>query len=347
MPLDHYLPAAHLAAFSNESTLPRRERHLVAGDLIEHHLVHGTAAGFCAEHDFYTLTDHPSRPRLLDEIFSSYEHDLPSAIDALLDGSIDARTWARVLVPFVAGLLVRGPDFNTRFSHRLLALGLDSSPGNTNRARLFELQRLLAPVLAAEWIVLHATGPDPIIQSDVGYVGFTNVNLGHLGIAFPLRLDRVLVLVPRRAAPIVIESEGRWVPLVSHSHLAPGNHLGLNRTLASSAHRFVFGPDEKAIIPHLSRQATPSRVPESEELGFITGTLSVVHEFAWHRLVGVLEKSPFDPDTWDFSLDWHAIAAGWAPLVILPTNLPEFPAPLSRSGPVISIQLYDIPGFTS
>jgi len=347
VPLDHYLPAAHLASFSYESTVPRRERHLVAGDLIENHLVHGTAAGFCAEHDFYTLTHHASRPRLLDEIFTRYEHDLPSAIDALIDGSVDARTWARVLVPFVAGLLVRGPDFNTRFSHRLQALGIDSSTDNTNRARLFELQRLLAPVMAAEWIVLRTTGPGSVIQSDVGYVGFTNVNVGHLGIAFPLRLDRVLVLVPRRAGPIVMESEGRWVPLITHSDLGPGNHLGLNQVLASSAHRFVFGPDEQAITPHLGRATAPSRIPESEELGFIAGTLSVVHEFAWHRLVGVLEKSPFDADTWDFSIDLQAVAAGWMPLVILPTNLPEFPPSLSRSGPVISIHLYDVPGFTS
>jgi hypothetical protein len=48
-----------------------------------------------------------------------------------------------------------------------------------------------------------------------------------------------------------------------------------------------------------------------------------------------------------FDLDWPAIAAVWKPpRVFFPTNLPEFPSALRRRGNFISVDLYDVEGFT-
>jgi hypothetical protein len=100
------------------------------------------------------------RPQKVDEIWKEYERGLSNAIGELIAGRVDARTWARILIPFVACMLVRGPDFADRFERRMAALEIDDIDGvhtadNVNMARLFELQRLLGPVAAAKWVVLE------------------------------------------------------------------------------------------------------------------------------------------------------------------------------------------------
>jgi len=85
---------------------------------------------------------------MVDETWREYKNGLSNAIEALIGVRVDARTWARVMVPFVACMLVRGPDFAGRFGRRLAALGIGDIDGgytpadNANLARLMELQRL-------------------------------------------------------------------------------------------------------------------------------------------------------------------------------------------------------------
>jgi hypothetical protein len=56
---------------------------------------------------------------MVDEIWSRYETDLAAAIDKSIDRSLEANEWARILVAFIVGLLVRHPEFNLRFNNRL------------------------------------------------------------------------------------------------------------------------------------------------------------------------------------------------------------------------------------
>lgn len=354
MPLHHYLPATYLAAFSPEQTIPRRERLLTIGDRSTGRCFRAPAAKVACQRDYYTLFDETKDPEEVDKVWSEYEHTLASAIEQLISKSINAEDWTRVLVPFVSGLLVRGPDFEQRFGARLSGLGVSSvsSVGassdrdNTNRARLFELQRLLAPVLAAKWIVFETQGDGPLITNDIGFAGYVDGRIGELGIAVPMTLSHVLLLVPTRDRVIVGVRDGRWVPIIEYRQLHAGNHLKLNETLGRWARRFLFGPDEAAVRQYLTQQISPSPVPEPGMLGFIDGPLAVVHEFTWHRLVGVLAKHPESEQSWSFELDWGAIAKGWCPHIIFPLNLPAFPPSLSRVGNAIRVTFYEVEGFT-
>ena len=136
------------------------------------------------------------------------------------------------------------------------------------------------------------------------------------------------------------------MPAIQYQDLEVGSHLALYRALAKGATRFIIGPDVETIVRYVGERAAHLMPPELEDLGLISGPLAVVHEFTWQRLVGLLEKSPFDAASWSFYLDWRAIAAGWAPPVYFPTSLPEFPSSLSRIRDWIDVELFDVPGFT-
>ncbi len=117
-PRQHFIPATFLAGFSSDGNPTRRDRYL-------HVLRRGQSESFSAKaanvgciSDFYALqaTGHDLNPGQVDDVWAGYEGRLAQAIEWLVSGEpIDARLWLRVLVPFVAGLFVRGPDFNQRF----------------------------------------------------------------------------------------------------------------------------------------------------------------------------------------------------------------------------------------
>lgn len=352
MPLHHYLPATYLASFSKDLSLPRRDRVIAIGDKRSKRVFSAPAARVGAIRDFYTLVSAPKDdPQLLEKIWAQYETDLADAVERLVSRSPDALTWAHVLVPFITGLLVRGPDFNERFEARIKPWRHLAGPDNTNLARLMEVQRLLGPIAAAKWIVMEARGEGSLMTNDVGFAAFVNPD-GRWGLAIPLGRGHVLGLIPRRRGPVAVARDGKWRPIIEYVDLRPDNHRHLNITLAEGAHRFIFGPDELTVTRYLGHgRDSPSRVPEPYDLGFISGPLAMVHEFTWHRLVGVLAKPPDHEDAWKFDLDWKAIASGWKPVAIIPSWGPrvmfDLPPALRREGDVIYVDFYDVEGLTT
>ena len=117
MPLDHYLPATFLASFSSQILQSRRKSLLAVGDVLQKQDPRwDKAENLAAINNFYTI-EHDD-PRIIDKIWLEFESEFDRAIDALITGHITAIDWARTLVPFVAAMLVRGPDFNTRHESR-------------------------------------------------------------------------------------------------------------------------------------------------------------------------------------------------------------------------------------
>jgi hypothetical protein len=348
MPLHHYLPATYLAFFSNEQTLPRRERRIAVGDKKSGRVFRASAAKVGAIQGFYAcLEQNPSDPQLLERSWADYETNLARTVEELVNRHIDAVTWAGVLVPFVAGLLVRGPDFNKRFERRIGPLRDLVGRDNTNQARLFELQRLLGPVLAAKWVVMTVQGEGSVITNDIGFAPFRSPQ-GEVGLAIPVGHRHLVGVIPCRSRAVVAAKGGKWWPIIQYVRLRKDNHDGFNSGSARQARRFIFGVDEATVTRYLSQvDDSPPTVIEPYEVGFIYGPLAVVHEFTWHRLVSVLAKSPDHENAWRFDFDWQAVASVWKPVVIFPLNLPEFPPALRREGDVIYVDFYEVEGFTT
>lgn len=348
MPLHHYLPATFLASFSSDtSTDPRRDRFLWAGDKRQHKTFRAPAARLGAENNLYTLVAAGHDSQMVDDTWKAYERGLVNAIEELLAGEVDAATWARVLVPFVACMLVRGPYFAGRFGHRIAALGIDDIDGgytpadNANMARLMELQRLLGPVAVAKWVVVRFPGQGSLLTNDLGYSLFRNRARGESGMAIPLGPSHALTVVPRREGRIAVVRSGRWFPDVEYVDALPGNREDLNRAVSAAAGRFIFGPNERFVDGWLRTAPPAPSPPEPGQLGFITGTLALAHEFTWHRLAPAIERDPSDGGPWDFPLDVEGLVRGWAPPLYFPGNLPEFPLALRREGPSIVAEFYD------
>lgn len=351
--LDHYLPAGFLGGFSASDSLPRRERPLVIGDHVNQRCFTSAAEKVGAVNNLYTMIAPSSDPKLIDSMWSGYEALLPEAIDKLVGRTIDGVTWARVLVPFVTCLLLRGPDFNDRFKERIAPLGGSLSDDNVNFARAMELQRLLSSILTARWVIGRSQGPSPIITNDLGFAGYADVETGETGIAVPLNKRFVVSIVPRRRRAIMTLREGKWMPIIEWRDLAEGSHLRLNETITAWARRFIFGPSEDAIAPHLkdSPRKPPSILLEPGGLGFITGYTAMIYEFTWHRLVSYLAKLVSETECLTTPLiDWEAVSAGWAPkVVIMPTSheISFFTYAIKKQGNMLISDLTEMGGLTS
>jgi hypothetical protein len=344
MTLHHYLPATYLANFSADTHFPRRSRTLAVGDKRSGHVFITAAANVAAVHDLYTLSTGKLDSQMVDEIWSDYEAGLADAIQQLIDRTLDAITWARILVPFVTCLFVRGPEFAIRFDTRMRQqglLGLQPEPDSTNLARIMEVQRLLAPILTAKWLVLRVHGDGEVILNDLGFGGFVSPEASESGFSIPLNRDHVLMLIPQRDRIVATASGRTWMPSIAYADLRRNNHLQMNDALTQVAQRFVFGANEEIVRQHLIRSDSALPVPEFEELGFIGSHLMRVHEFTWYRLVSVLDKHPLSAESWSFELDFPAIASGWAPMPVLPVLGPYHPSAISRRKGLLRVTLYD------
>jgi hypothetical protein len=279
MPLHHYLPATYLALFSTDAiTQPRRDRRLAAYDKKNHKSFFSSASKLAGINDLYTLTGSDIDNQIVDMCLSGYESCFYIAINQLINHEINALTWASTLVPFVTGLLVRGPDFNTRFVRRLSFIGNDTPIDNTNIGRLMEFQRLLAPVAVSSWLVLRILGDDPLITNDLGYAPFINLRTNESGMAIPIGFEYVLVIIPMFRRVLAIENGGEWIPMIRYEHEPPDNHKNLNKILAIHSRRFFFGSSESTIKQYVPNKSQPKYPLEPMQLGFVNGNVARNHE---------------------------------------------------------------------
>jgi hypothetical protein len=348
MPLHHYLPASFIARFSSDMRkVPARNKRIYVADKRNQTLFPSPAEKAGCINNLYTLAHPHIGPEEIDQTWTEYERRLPTAIDSLINNTVDAATWTRVLVPFVACMLVRGPDFEDRFferfppEHRRELSNLFTSD-QANAARLREIPRLLTGVLAAKWIVLTAHGKEKLLTNDLGYSPYINPATGDQGLAIPLSQKKILAIVPGKEDRSILRAEGdKWVPNISYMDLPPSNHEALNRSLAHIALRFIFGPEIALVQKYYKGVAESFTAPEPIELGFPREFLSPAFEFTWHRLVSAITQPPSVVGGWDFSLDWEIVTSGWHSMPFFPINLIEFPPALKRVGNTIQVKFYD------
>ncbi len=195
----------------------------------------------------YRLQGEPwNAPALVDSTWQGYEKRLTGALNQLVDphvGSVDAYLWLRVMVPFVAGLFVRGPDFTKRYEGQQAIIDIARSReaewqrDNTNASRLLAMRRILAPITASKWIVEYSTGPEPMITNELGYVNSRHApEPSGIGWAIPLGPAAILQILPcpeGYGRKILFDAgDGDWRAFIERVTLRPGNHVSLNSSIA-------------------------------------------------------------------------------------------------------------------
>ncbi|MGX9901674.1 DUF4238 domain-containing protein [Arthrobacter sp. SA17] len=237
MPLHHYLPAAYLGGFSDSDSGSRRTRPVWCYRRGSNAPFKTNPSRIGAVRDLYTLTTSPD-PDDLDKVWSYYEARLPTALKALITGpaALDGATWLRVLVPFVAALFVRGKEFEHRYlartPHLVEALKARGNfpDDSANQARKIELQRLLAPVTAAHWGILHASFPDvPFLTNDLA-LGAVRTNLAGSTHAYlvPLDANHALTIAPAQDRPVLAFDGYTWRPILDRLEVAPDDVRQIN-----------------------------------------------------------------------------------------------------------------------
>lgn len=316
MPLQHYIPAAFLASFSASVQSPRRDSLISVGDKLTGKCFTTSVSKVAAVQDLYTLFSIPDSLHV-DNWMGDYESHLISALDDLINDKLSAFTWASVLVPFIAGYLVRGPDFDSRFADRFRKKMGDFSVSeyetlrgrpfsdDINSARIRERLDLLAPIMAAKWILLETIGSVPLIINDLGYVGMKGGYIekgiqNDIGPAFPIGLNHMLAIIPQPRRKVAVEKAGKWVPIIERNRLIKDNHIGFNTLAGTYARRFIFGPNEDMVKQNLIKDenSLSNAISEPHQLGFVYRGSEAVVGIEWNRVLDTLEKPPKSRGAW-------------------------------------------------
>jgi Protein of unknown function (DUF4238) len=196
---DHYVPAALIGRFSKEGTLPARGRRVYVTRPNKVFTAKAENVGYVR--DLYTLDPNGPVAPDVDRSVSGYEAALPAALDLLEQSArVPLKVWLRTLVPWATSVFVRGADFGARYSGRLTRQGVGpelNTADNANLVRPLEFQRLLAPVMAARWMVLHRTSGEPFVINDLGLTLTGDPSTGDWGWALPLSRSSVLGIMPK------------------------------------------------------------------------------------------------------------------------------------------------------
>lgn len=322
----HYIPATYLAQFSSNIAIPRRKSLIWAGSKESGKIYNWTVESVGGENNFYEI-ENKFETYKIDSVWYGYEASLANAINQLINGTISALTWATILVPFVAGLMVRGLDFNKRFKNRLISMGLEIDKDQTNLARLMEIQRILSPILCSRWRVFKTTGIDiPLLTNETGYIPFYNPIVDERGFSIPLSNQYLLIIIPSRLKYISYFDHQTWRPLIHYGYLDPDNHIGFNHTVNKYASKYVIGRDQWVVKKFLTPEI--QLLPELEMMGFINGSQMRVHEFMWHRLVAGLMRAEKGENIHDFPLDYENLKGlQWISPLMMGINFPSYSLP--------------------
>ena len=276
--------------------------------------------------------------------------DIASSKDVTLDD------WVHIAVPFIAGLFVRGKEFNERYENMPMMKELMKSgklnPDNTNGSRIIRLQRQLAPVMAARWVVLHNTDPNtPIISNDLGLVLTKDVSTGAVGWAIPLDPKTVLGIFPQKVRHIARYDDTTWYANIEHLNPPVAMFKGMSEQIARASKEFIFGTDESSLNankPHTGIEAKEKMpvIMEGPWAQMFSRKELVAHEAEWQTVAGLanLNLSPAEVPKHEFSLEDLDMQNKWSPpIVLFPTNLTPFPSGVGIRGNdmVLVLELLD------
>jgi len=350
MSKDHYLPASLIARFSASESAPARKRRVIVAPIGRDGIFPQLAEDIGFISSLYTTAAPVTLPESLsvDQAMNGYEPRLPHTLNAVCNGqSITLEEWLRVLVPFVASLFVRGHDFKPRFEsrpvvNRAMKDGL-VFPDNTNGARLLEMNRLLALVICARWIVIHCDSTLNLITNDLGLTGSRHVITGETGWVIPINRSTAIQIVPANERPVAYWMGDVWGPLFEHQPISTPEVDSLNRSLAHLATRWIVGSDVPTVARYMgAKEMGPDQGVVVKDMWPQSHRVRLAHDDEWYRLVTVAVhgRHPSDLSTLQ-EVDVAAVARGFVPPKVVNLNTAEFPTGLFVKGQSIWLQLQD------
>lgn len=291
----------------------------------------GSAIGY--KNELYSLQDGNTIDRW------DYEVSLNRVLDDITQGKeITLDDWVRIAVPFIAGLFVRGKEFNNRYENMISIKGLSGgllNPDNTNGGRILRLQRQLAPIMAARWGVLHNTNAAmSIISNDLGLVLTQDTASKAVGWAIPLDPATVLDIFPQKMQVIGHYYSGTWYASIEHRSPSATMFQGINEQIARASNEFIFGANKIDIetfkqYTGVDIENKTSIIMEAPWSQTFSGQELIAHERDWRMVASIanLNLSPNRALRYKFRAEDLEANNKWTPpMEFLPANLTEFPS---------------------
>ena len=256
----------------------------------------------------------------IDQTWTNYEAGLNAALDRLVNREpIDHRTWLRVLVPFVVGTLCRGPAFaddSMAWSARMDAAGeveFVRTSEDVNFARFMEVPRLLAPVMASRWVVMHLPPDVPSLTNDIGFAPMAKADNVVPGVAIPVARGAILAILPVQKRTVLMKLDGAWITPIEHATLTPASARDLAVRLARQARQFIVGPNAESVetLAHDLEQSGERSVSFFEATSLRHAAMRDLM-FEWHRLVRAADQDALDVGPQQ-KFDWESCGQGWMP----------------------------------
>ena len=342
----HYVPAAVLANFSFSMKKQRRKSPIyVFRKGVEEPFIK-SVADVCFVDDLYTIKDNPNKndPDFMEKMWQGFERDLPQAIAELQNSpkSLSAQVWVETLVPYAASALVRTPEFTERFQLRFGSLEVDMGPDNLTLARLTELQRFMAPVMAASWTALRSPAEMDFIANDLGWCAIRLDGRNAPGFVIPVDRKLAIMITPRIKRTIMTDRGYNWIASgIEDRILTVSETEETNRCIAEWAREEIFGADVEQLTSFRESLYRQSWFAETTHLGFASGSVLIPTEFDWLRVATIARyrpgNVPFAPP--DLPIKYLGNLA-FKPMILIPTNLPGRVSGLVLDSHSVSLHLF-------
>lgn len=340
VPKDHYLPAALIARFSPDgSDVPVRRKRVACARLgwRSSRMMAAESIGYV--NNLYSIDD----DRTTDEAWR-YEGALPGFLNLLAGGhAISLSAWLRIGVPFVASIFVRGREFDERFKNRFSDAWKGSEHIQPNGARSIELQRLMAPVTAARWVVLHNGSSQAILNSDLGAVFMGDSETREVGWGIPIDSQTILGVLPKDRRAIGRLRDDRWEAVIEHKWGANLNVVDLNDRIASSATEFVFGRDGTEIDARVGHLGQRTQSADTFLPWPYSSTDLRQFELEWHRISSIITPETSTAVDVDGEIDFEELKTYWASRLWLTPQEVGHRRVFRRAGRTIVVALHDPP----
>jgi hypothetical protein len=241
-PKQHWIPAVVLGGFSSDQDRPKpRDRRLFVRHRHETEPRVARAKNLAYVRGLYDWdADGPFSGvdiDMLDDTFNPYERKLPDAFREVATSTswIHFEPWVRALVPYVAGLTVRAPEFTDRISDETSNVLLQPS-------RHFEMSRAVAPIMAADWILLSASEGARFIINDRGFAWTEDRENGRIGLLVPLMATHALMVLPNDERLIAGQnSDGCWITALPSREMSANDVASANIAIARDALSWFAG----------------------------------------------------------------------------------------------------------
>lgn len=319
MSKQHYLPATYIAFFSSDNFSSRRDRKIHVGFKDSENIIEVNAGHICKIKNYYDFTVN-NLHLSIDNNWSYFEGELEMAVDLLANRNLSAFTWASVLVPFVASLFIRGPDFENRLYGRIPGFWKNKM---TNFSRVSELQRLLPIIAVSKWVVTRMKKENPLITNDLGYTISQNFESQEKGISIPFASKNIVLhITPKIERKLILSVKNEWIPIIEYPNF-DGPYLStesFNNHIDYYAQQYIIGENVDLIKRYLTRR-NHLRLPlDPNQIGFPI-QFGRQHELTWFNIIDFIKN--VSPKEFPYAkLDLRSVPSGGSiirsPVVIDP-----------------------------